>query len=205
VPASFEICIENASYPKNCKPVVFQTLGSSGATQQVTWTNLVPGSYTVTETTPSGGPWQVTISGSPALVTLGGSGSATVENRYAPASCSTTGNQPGIEYEVGAGGPLDPQAECAAYGLTDVCVASPEIGGIDTCGGTLGYYPDSNAGGPATTVLFVPSASRLVLLKAGAFLVGYDVALVPATFPNPGPGTTQEPLDHVTVCRCPTP
>ncbi len=72
---TFEICITGPSYPStaNCK-----TVGSAGGT--VTWTNLIPGDYTVVETDP-GSEWTVSVSGSPATVpTNGGQATASVTN-----------------------------------------------------------------------------------------------------------------------------
>lgn len=73
--ATFSICITGPSYPTtpNCK-----SIGSSGG--QLTWTGLLPGSYTITEANP-GSQWTVLVSGSPATVPNdGGQGSASVTN-----------------------------------------------------------------------------------------------------------------------------
>jgi uncharacterized repeat protein (TIGR01451 family) len=72
---TFTICIEGPSYPSGdgC-----QAVGSSGGT--LSWDDLVPGVYTVTETSPDN-LWRVTITGSPATVPDdGGSASAGVTN-----------------------------------------------------------------------------------------------------------------------------
>jgi uncharacterized repeat protein (TIGR01451 family) len=71
---TFTICIAGPSYPSgDC-----QTVGYTGGA--LSWADLVPGVYTVTETAPSG-PWDVTITGSPATVPEdGGSASASVLN-----------------------------------------------------------------------------------------------------------------------------
>jgi hypothetical protein len=63
---TFEICITGPSYPTlpNC-----QTTGYLGGI--LNWSNLIPGSYTVSETDP-GSEWTVSISGSPATVPEGG-------------------------------------------------------------------------------------------------------------------------------------
>ncbi|UCB58001.1 MAG: hypothetical protein JSV67_05170, partial [Thermoplasmatales archaeon] len=58
---TFEICITGPSYPLgDCK-----TIGITGGT--LTWNNLIPGSYTITETDP-GALW--TVTGSPQTVTV---------------------------------------------------------------------------------------------------------------------------------------
>ncbi len=71
---TFTICIMGPSHPSgDC-----QTVGYTGGI--LSWADLVPGDYTVTETTPSG-PWDVTVTGSPATVPEdGGSASASVLN-----------------------------------------------------------------------------------------------------------------------------
>jgi len=71
----FTICIQGPSYSltPNCK-----NIGYNGGL--LSWSNLVPGSYVVTETAP-GAQWQVTVNGSPVSVpTDGGSGNATIAN-----------------------------------------------------------------------------------------------------------------------------
>jgi hypothetical protein len=71
---TFTICITGPSYPSpNC-----QVIGSSGG--QLNWSNLIPGSYTVSENDP-GTAWTVQVSGSPVSVPVdGGSGASTVTN-----------------------------------------------------------------------------------------------------------------------------
>jgi uncharacterized repeat protein (TIGR01451 family) len=71
---TFEICITGPSYPGgDCR-----TVGSSGGT--LSWGDLVPGDYTVTETDP-GSAWDVTFTGSPATVPDdGGTAAAGVTN-----------------------------------------------------------------------------------------------------------------------------
>ena len=71
----FNICIRGPSYPDtpNC-----QDIGYNGGT--LSWSNLIPGVYEVTETSP-GPEWQVTMGGSPVDVPAnGGTGNATVAN-----------------------------------------------------------------------------------------------------------------------------
>jgi hypothetical protein len=202
-PASFTICIQGPSYPTtpDCRAVGFPAFGASPATQQLTWTRLLPGSYVVTEQ-PPGDAWQVTISGSPAVVPLGGTGLAAVENRYAPATCAIGPSVPGVEYEVGPGG--TPEAECAAYGLAPVCKVEMD-GSSDTCAGLgLSFFTEQVGEAWFTTVLEVPSNTRLLVLKAGSFLVGHEATTLPNTYPNPGAGATQQELSHLTICKCPS-
>lgn len=73
---TFEICIESATFPPSC-----QTADYDGAT--LSWQDLPPGEYTVTETDP-GDSWTVEIAGSPATVTAGQMATATVTNRHDP-------------------------------------------------------------------------------------------------------------------------
>ena len=78
---SFEICIEGPSYPAESEdPDACQTIGSGGGV--LTWIDLIPGAYTVTETDP-GSQWTVTVDDSLAAVpTDGGEGTATVDNEW---------------------------------------------------------------------------------------------------------------------------
>jgi hypothetical protein len=71
---SFEICITGPSFPGgDC-----QTADYDGAT--LTWTGLIPGGYTVSETAP-GSAWAVTVDSATATVpTNGGAGTATITN-----------------------------------------------------------------------------------------------------------------------------
>ncbi len=71
---TFSVCIAGPSYPvANCQSAPY-----NGGT--LTWSNLIPGSYTVSETDP-GTAWTVQVAGSPVTVPAdGGTGSATVTN-----------------------------------------------------------------------------------------------------------------------------
>ncbi len=82
----------------------------------LTWTNLLPGEYTVTEQDP-GASWQVTITGSPAAIPLGGSASAAVENHYVPPTCEVNPALLGVPLPQEG----NPTNECALYGLVPVC------------------------------------------------------------------------------------
>ncbi|MBN1995004.1 MAG: hypothetical protein JW953_20080 [Anaerolineae bacterium] len=71
----FAICVSGLSYPgENC-----QTTDYDGGV--LTWTNLMTGSYTVTETDP-GVSWIVGLSGSSATVTAGQTAQVNVTNTY---------------------------------------------------------------------------------------------------------------------------
>jgi hypothetical protein len=79
----FEICISGSSYPTgDC-----QTIGYEGGT--LTWSNLLPGEYTVTETDP-GLAWTVDISDSPATVVAGQPAQASVTNSQVDLGCTLT-------------------------------------------------------------------------------------------------------------------
>jgi uncharacterized repeat protein (TIGR01451 family) len=73
---TFEICITGPSYPSgDCK-----TIGITGGT--LTWNNLIPGSYTITETDP-GALWTVTGSPQTVIVNPGTScATATITNTF---------------------------------------------------------------------------------------------------------------------------
>jgi len=73
---TFEICITGPSYPTgNCKTADYDG-------EVLTWDNLIPGDYTVTETDP-GTEWSVVVTGSPATVVAGGAAAqAEVTNTY---------------------------------------------------------------------------------------------------------------------------
>jgi len=82
---SFTICIAGPSNPDgDCKSV-----GADGGV--LTWIDLIPGTYTVTENNP-GALWETVITGSPATVPVdGGQVSAAVSNtRLQPASITVT-------------------------------------------------------------------------------------------------------------------
>ncbi|HEX4980790.1 MAG TPA: hypothetical protein VFV63_03795, partial [Ilumatobacteraceae bacterium] len=71
---TFTICISGPSYPLGtevgaCKTFTYDTTPADSTLVQ-TWTNLLPGAYTVSETAASGGltKWTVNVSGSPATV-----------------------------------------------------------------------------------------------------------------------------------------
>jgi uncharacterized repeat protein (TIGR01451 family) len=74
---TFEICIQGPSYPNGDEAGACQTIDYDGGT--LTWNDLIPGEYTVTETDP-GTMWTVQISGSPATVLSDGEATATVTN-----------------------------------------------------------------------------------------------------------------------------
>ena len=74
---TFTICIQGPSFEvKNCKTFTYKAAGDAQ-----TWTNLLPGAYTVSENNP-GVDWEVILSGSPATVVAGQTATATVTNKY---------------------------------------------------------------------------------------------------------------------------
>ncbi len=84
--ASFEICITGPSYPSapNCK-----TFNASNGWTQA-WTGLIPGSYTLTETSP-GSQWQVTVPTGAVIVPVdGGKATAQVTNQRKHGSLAVT-------------------------------------------------------------------------------------------------------------------
>ena len=101
---TFEICITGPSYSTpNCK-----NAGYNGGT--LTWTGLVPGLYSVTETDP-GAEWTVVVSGSPATVpTNGGTAYASVTNtrekptavELASFTAEANGNEVTLAWETAA-------------------------------------------------------------------------------------------------------
>ena len=118
---TFTICIEGPSYPSGdgC-----QVVGYSGGT--LSWDDLVPGVYTVTETSPDN-LWRVTITGSPATVPDdGGSASAGVTNTRKLGSLEVVKevNWNGVtpdesqEFEICIEGPSYPGGDCQTVGYT---------------------------------------------------------------------------------------
>jgi hypothetical protein len=72
---TFEICIKGPSYPAgDCK--LFNAVNG----WEQTWTNLIPGSYTVSEKYP-GPEWQVTYNPATVVVPPGDTGNSTVKNK----------------------------------------------------------------------------------------------------------------------------
>jgi hypothetical protein len=71
---AFEICITGPSYPTtpNCKTFTYP----AALTQ--TWSDLIPGSYTITEAAQP--EWTTTVTGSPAAVAAGATATASVSN-----------------------------------------------------------------------------------------------------------------------------
>jgi hypothetical protein len=80
---TFQICISGPSYPTgNCQVTPgYSTWG--GTSYVLTWSELIPGDYTVTETNP-GAEWTVTVPANPVTVTGGATASASVTNTRKP-------------------------------------------------------------------------------------------------------------------------
>jgi uncharacterized surface anchored protein len=112
--ASFQICLAGPSYPGgNC-----QAADYDGDT--LTWADLIPGEYTVSESNP-GGEWQVEIDGSPAAVpSSGGEAVASVTNsrKLGALQVTKTVNWNGIApdsartFQVCISGPTYPGGNC---------------------------------------------------------------------------------------------
>ncbi len=115
---SFDLCISGPSYPTtpDC-----QNIGANGGV--LTWNNLIPGDYIVTEPN-AGGQWSVTISDS--VVTVGGGSSAGVSalNTYAAGRLVVTKTvdwsgtlvDPNQTFEICVTGPSFPSGDCQTVG-----------------------------------------------------------------------------------------
>jgi uncharacterized repeat protein (TIGR01451 family) len=102
---TFEICISGPSFPNASGPGACKTLDYHGGI--LTFTNLTPGNYTVTETKP-GTAWTTGIAGSPATVLPSGTAKVEIKNTFnigkvsGQAFCDANGdgdidaNEPGI-------------------------------------------------------------------------------------------------------------
>ncbi len=116
---TFQICISGPSFPAgDCKTADFD----GGALQ---WNDLVPGSYSVTESDP-GVEWTVQVTGSPAVVPTDGSGaSASVLNTRKLGSLKVTktvnwnGVQPDSNqsFTICIAGPSYTNGDCKSVGL----------------------------------------------------------------------------------------
>ena len=84
---TFEICISGPSFPTGTEPGACQTADYDGET--LSWSNLIPGEYTVTETDP-GGLWTVSGSGQVVVVASGQTATATVTNSRDDLGCTFT-------------------------------------------------------------------------------------------------------------------
>jgi hypothetical protein len=114
---TFQICITGPSYPAgDCK-----TVGYNGGT--ATWSDLIPGDYTVTETNP-GAQWTVVVSGSPATVVAGQTAQAGVTNTHKLGRLEVTktvnwnGVTPdtGQTFQICITGPSYPAGDCKTVG-----------------------------------------------------------------------------------------
>ena len=113
---TFEICVTGPSYPDND----YKTVGYNGGV--LTWDNLMPGTYTVTETYP-GPEWTVTGEGDVTVVG-GATTQTTVTNTYVPGSLEVTvivdwdGATPDTTktFEICITGPSYPENDCKTVG-----------------------------------------------------------------------------------------
>lgn len=113
---TFEICITGPSYPTgNC-----QTIGEAGGI--LSWNNLIPGTYTITETDPGaewivGGDTSVEVTAGPSCAT------ATVTNTYNPGCLEVTKivdwngieNPYEVSFEISITGPSYPTGHVQYY------------------------------------------------------------------------------------------
>jgi hypothetical protein len=162
---TFSICIQGPSYPTtpNCK-----TYTSSGGTQ--TWTGLIPGSYTVTESNP-GTAWAVpVISGSPATVPAGGQGTATVTNNQLPGSLKVTKTVNWL------GNPDTTQT-------FSICIQGPSYPTTPNC------KTYTSGGGTQTWTNLIPGSYTVTESNPGTAWATPVIAGSPATVPAGGTGT----------------
>ncbi len=120
---TFEICITGQSYPAgNC-----QTIGAAGG--PLTWDNLIPGVYTVTESNP-GPAWVVTGDNVTVNVPNGGTGSSTIVNTYLMGSL-----QVAKVVDWGAATPLVTQTFTLC--ITGLSYPAPDCQSVNYLGGLL--------------------------------------------------------------------
>jgi hypothetical protein len=194
---TFEICITGPSYPTtgNCKTADFDGT-------VLTWTGLIPGDYTVTETDP-GTSWTTpVITDSPATVpTDGGQATATVENAWALGSLkiSKTLVDGGSGYAL----PFKIDYSCALEG-------SPVITGtVSVAAGASQTAPPMPSGYVCTVTETLPGAPSgftwatpvITDSPAAPIAKGETVAVTVAnqltanpTPPPPPPGPTPPPV-----------
>jgi len=101
-----------------------KTAGSNGG--NLIWTNLLPGSYTVTETNP-GSEWTVNIIGSPASVTAGGQTTVTVTNTNTQNPLAT-GTITVIKHTIGGDGTFQFTVAGGLYVVPPITITT--MGGI---------------------------------------------------------------------------
>ncbi len=164
----FEICITGPSYTTaNCK-----TAGYNGGL--LTWSNLLPGSYSVAETNP-GNEWAVAISSTPATVpTDGTTANVTVSNTYKRGSLTVTkvvdwqdiAVDTSQTFEICITGPSYPAGNCqiidyqgGALNWTNLVPGAYAVG--ETNAGPT--WTTTISGSPAAVVSGGPVASASVL------------------------------------------
>ncbi len=161
----FEICIAGPSYPNgDCKKADYDGTVLS-------WTNLIPGSYTVSETNP-GASWTVDISGSPAAVPAnGGKATATVTNTHKRGSLEVTKTvnwnnitpDGSMAFIICIKGPSYPQGDCQTVSGFDQALGSKVVKWENLLPGT--YSISETDPGPAWDVSANPYD---VVVNAGA-------------------------------------
>jgi hypothetical protein len=162
---TFEICISGPSYPAgDC-----QTVGSSGGT--LTWNNLAPGSYTVTETDP-GTLWTTTVISSPVTVEGGSTAQVSVNNTHAAyiplLLTSMCSDDPTVtrRWRVRNSNPYDVEFTYLVYGTsqtgTYVAPANSDF-----------FFETTTVPGPNTTIIYVNGAQQSVKGSGGAWCTGH--------------------------------
>jgi len=132
---TFEICITGPSYPNGDEPGACQNISIAGGT--LTWGNLTPGDYTVTETDP-GTEWSVTGGGAVTVNPGETCNTSTVTNTYVP-GCLEVVKEVGLDDYVGApedipdtsfnvnvSGPSYPSGHILTFNLTNGTLTSAD-------------------------------------------------------------------------------
>ncbi len=203
----FEICITGPSYPNgDCQMV------SAGGS--VTWSDLEPGEYTVSETDP-GPAWEVSGEG-PVTVTGGGDGaSATITNTLKPGRLDVTkavdwnGAEPfDVSFEICITGPSFPDGDCKTVkdGETaswedllpgEYTVSETDPGVAWVVSGEGGVTVNAGESGSAT-ITNTLQLGRLDVTKAvdwnGAepFDVSFEICITGPSYPDPDCKTVKD-------------
>ncbi len=168
---NFQICISGPTYPDPTKPNC-QTIGYNGGT--LTWNNLIPGNYTVTENSP-GSQWIVSLPSSSVTVPSDGG--------QAPATVTNTRELGGlvVTKSVNWNG-VSPDGQSF-----QICIQGPSFSSQDcqTIGSNGGQLTWSNLiPGNYTVTETSPGSSWTVTLPASAVAVPSDGTQAKATVTN---------------------
>lgn len=163
---TFEICVSGPSWPDgNC-----QTIGAAGGA--LTWDNLLPGVYTVTETSP-GSAWSVSGSGVAVMAPPNGAGSAILTNTLRFGSLIITKTvdwgaftpDPGLSFTLCISGP--------SYPVTPDCQSASSGGGTLVWNALIpGDYSVSE---PNTGNLWHVTISDAIVTVRGGSAAGAEV------------------------------